>query len=172
MAEIGGRKRRSTRSSFGPMSCRGETEHFVPEHDEEEAETLSGKERYRITIRSRCRHWRRKKNASRECVRRGAAQLQSDHDDARFYNYIKVHLMFQDSSHTNIKAFSFFHVFKFSVKRILFRPSGYILRVLKVLDEQSLQVQYHTKRNDLWKKNLIKQCAKLVILKNWSVIFG
>lgn len=45
MAEIGGGERRSARSSFGPMSCRGETEHFVPEQDEEEAEMLSGTER-------------------------------------------------------------------------------------------------------------------------------
>lgn len=45
MAEIGGGKRPSARSSFGPTSCRGETEHFVPAQDEEEAEMLSGMER-------------------------------------------------------------------------------------------------------------------------------
>lgn len=59
MAKIGGGERRSARSSFGPTSCRGEMEHFVPEHDEEEAEMLSGLERYPMSIRSRCRRWRR-----------------------------------------------------------------------------------------------------------------
>lgn len=56
MAEIGGGKRRSARSSFGPMLRREETEHFVPEQDEEEAEMSSGMERYPIAV---CRHWRR-----------------------------------------------------------------------------------------------------------------